>query len=291
MYKTFRGWERDIGIRASLTELIKLAKATGFEGVEIDIQEAAELARERGLEYIKNLFADAHILPAGWPLTMVNWHAEEKTYQEGLSQLPSFAEFGQWLGCTRVLSVVLPYSDELPFKENFEFHVTRLQSIAEILKDYDCRLGLEYIGSKIAHAGHKYEFIRNMEGLLDLCDSIGTGNVGLLLDSWHWYTAQETLNDLRQLNTKDIVYIHVNDAPNDVPFDQLGEGPRCIPGETGVINLVGFLKCLREIKYDGPVAPEPNHRFCDKVRRMSALEAARALSEALNKLWREAGLC
>jgi len=62
---------------------------------------------------------------------------------------------------------------------------------------------------------------------------------------------------------------------------------RCLPGETGVINLVGFLKALRDIGYNGPVTPEP---FSEKVNRMEPEEAVKVTGEALKRVWELAGL-
>jgi len=62
---------------------------------------------------------------------------------------------------------------------------------------------------------------------------------------------------------------------------------RCLPGETGVINLVGFLKALRDIGYNGPVTPEP---FSEKVNRMGPEEAVKVTGEALKRVWELAGL-
>ena len=289
MYKSFRGWKRDIGVSASLVQQVDLAKTAGFEGVEVNIWEAAKLAENKGIEYLRRIFADNAILPAGWPLT-VNWRGNESTYHKNLTELEHFAEVGQRLGSFRVVSGIAPFSDERPFKENFDWHIERLRPIAEILKKHSCRLGLEYIGSQLTRSGHKHEFIHNIEGTLELCSAIGTGNVGLLLDSWHWYTARETLKDIQELTGEQVVYVHINDAPKDVHFDQLGEGPRCIPGETGLIDLVGLLECLRDIDYDGPVVPEPDHRFCDQLKKISAPEAARVLSEAMDNLWAKSDL-
>ena len=53
-----------IGIRMALPDALKLAAATGFEGLELDIGEAADLAEQRGVEYMKDLFASA---------TMARW--------------------------------------------------------------------------------------------------------------------------------------------------------------------------------------------------------------------------
>jgi len=274
-----------IGIRASLPEALKMAKAADFQGAEININEVAELIEERSYEYVKQLFADNGLRPGGWGLP-VDWRKDE-LYQEGLTQLPHLAQIGNRLGCWRVFTWILPYSDERPFKENFNWHVARFKPIAAILRDYGCHLGLEFIGPKTLRTGHKYEFVYTMDGMLKLCDAIGTGNVGLLLDCWHWYTSHGTLNDLRRLSSEQVVYVHINDAPEGIPIDEQVDSVRCLPGETGVIDLVGFLKCLKEIDYDGPITPEP---FSQKVRQMPAPEAVKVTGEALNRVWHAAGL-
>jgi sugar phosphate isomerase/epimerase len=51
--------------------------------------------------------------------------------------------------------------------------------------------------------------------------------------------------------------VHVNDAPADVPIEQQVDTVRALPGETGMIDIVGFLQALQVIGYDGPVVPEP----------------------------------
>ena len=48
---------------------------------------------------------------------------------------------------------------------------------------------------------------------MDLAAAIGTGNVGLLLDAWHLYTGGGSIDDLDKITAKDVVVVHVNDAP------------------------------------------------------------------------------
>ena len=119
--------------------------------------------------------------------------------------LPRQAEFALELGCTRTSTWILPASDELSFYDNFEFHVSRLRPAAQILGDYGCRFGLEFIGPKTLRTPRKYNFVHTMDGMLALCAAIGTGNVGLLLDSWHVYTAHVTLDDVHKLTRDDVV--------------------------------------------------------------------------------------
>jgi len=102
----------------------------------------------------------------------------------------------------------------------------------------------------------KYPFIWTQDGMLELARAIGP-NVGLLVDCWHWYTSHGTVEDLKRLSVKDIVYVHVNDAPLGLEVDAQVDNVRCLPGETGVIDIAGFLSAIREAGYDGPVIPEP----------------------------------
>jgi sugar phosphate isomerase/epimerase len=275
-----------IGIRATTSEALALAELSGFQGIDLNIGEAAKLADEPGIEAVRAMFETDGLRPGGWGLP-VNWRAEEAGFRESLEGLPRFARVGQALGCTRVVQWIPPASDELPFRENFDWHVARFRPICEILKDHGCSLGLEFIGPKTLRAKAKHEFIYTMGGMLELCDAIGTGNVGLLLDCWHWYTSHGTLDELKRLRPEQVVYVHVNDAPAGVPIDEQVDNVRCLPGETGVIELAPFLRILKEIGYDGPVTPEP---FSQRVNQMPPAEAARATGEALLKVWRAAGL-
>ena len=84
-----------------------------------------------------------------------------------------------------------------------------------------------------------------------------------------------------------IVHVHVNDAPARVANDDQIDNVRCLPGETGVIDLPGFLRTLEVAGYDGPVTPEP---FSQRVREMPAEDAARTTATALRGAWHAAGL-
>jgi sugar phosphate isomerase/epimerase len=126
-----------------------------------------------------------------------------------------------------------------------------------------------------------------MDAMLALGAAIGTGNVGLLLDVWHCYTAHVTLDDLKQLSKEDVVYVHINDAPAGIDTDDQIDNVRALPGETGVIPLPEIVGILNDIGYDGPVTPEP---FSKKLNEMAPEEAACTISKMLDKIWSEAGL-
>ncbi len=116
--------------------------------------------------------------------------------------------------------------------------------------------------------------------------AIGTGNVGLLFDVWHWYTCRATLDDVKKLSKADVVYVHINDAPAGIdPFDQI-DTVRCLAAETGVIPITELMHILRDIGFDGPVTPEP---FSKAINNMEPEDAAKATIASLNKVWEQAG--
>jgi len=50
----------------------------------------------------------------------------------------------------------------------------------------------------------------------ELILDIGAPNLGIVLDSWHWYCAGETIDDLMTLNNQDIVAVDLNDARSGI---------------------------------------------------------------------------
>lgn len=275
-----------IGVKGSVEELIQLASQGGFQGLDIGIQAAADLVAERGVAEVKALFETAHVKVGAWGLP-VNWNGPEDAYQEGLKNLTKLAEVAAQLGATRCAQWIPCASDTLKFRENFRFHITRLKPIAEVLKDHGCSIGLEFIGPQTLRIDKPYGFIYTMNGMLALAEAIGTGNVGLLLDAWHWYTQLGTVSDLMALTPEDVIHVHVNDAPAGVEITDQIDNKRALPSETGVIDLVAFLKAMKAIGYEGPVSPEP---FSQRVRELPAEQAIAETHAGLDKAWQAAGL-
>ena len=46
----------------------------------------------------------------------------------------------------------------------------------------------------------RFPFVHTMAEMKELIAEIGRDNVGLVLDSWHWYTAGETDADMKALS-------------------------------------------------------------------------------------------
>jgi sugar phosphate isomerase/epimerase len=226
------------------------------------------------------------VRPGSWGFPL-EYRRDEAAWRQGLAALPKQAKLAAQLGCFRTATWIVPCDDERNFLANFDFHVARLKPAAHILKDYGHRLGLEFIGPKTLRKSKKYGFVYTMDGMRALGAAMGAGNVGLLLDIWHLYTSHGANDDVRELISEDIVVVHVNDAPVGIPVDEQLDQVRMLPGETGVLDIAGFLQALHDIGYDGPVTAEP---FSQRVRALPPAEAVRETAAAMRKVWKAAGL-
>ena len=278
-----------LGIRGlPLSEAIALARDAGFAGLSFDSRAAAQIIDEQGLAAVQEQFARAGVKPALWNLP-VAWR-DDHQWETDLRELPRLASAARDLGATRTATYMPSGSDHRSFQENFDWHVTRLRPITEVLRDEGCRFGIEFLGPKTYRAAFRHEFIYTLDGVMELIAAIGTGNVGVMLDSWHLYTSGGSLADLKRLTNQDVVVVHVNDAPAGIERDEQIDTVRTLPMETGVIDLVGFMRAVQEMGYDGPVMPEP---FSQRINDLAATDpqaAAREAARSMDALWRAAGL-
>jgi len=276
-----------IGVAAgTLQQSLAAAKIGGFEGVEFSPREIAGIIETSGVESARDLFAEAGLKPAGWGLP-TDWRGSTESWRQGLEELPRLAGAAAAIGCPRSMTWIMPCSDERPFEENYRFHIERFTPIAAILADHGCSLGLEFIGPRTLRESKRYPFVHTMPEMLEMGREIGP-NVGLLLDCWHWYTSHGTETDLRALRPEQVVYVHVNDAPQGIAIDEQLDGVRCLPGETGVIDIVAFLRSLQAIGYDGPVTPEPFKK--DLADLPADEERLKVVGASMDKIFSIAGI-
>lgn len=267
-----------IGVNAAQLEAIELAARHGFESVAPDAEFLASLDKT-GCEMLAAQLRQSGIVwgVAGLP---VDFRRDEQTYQDGLRRLPGLAKGMQLCGVDRVGTWLKPFHEDLTYMANFRQHTRRLSEIAKILGDHGQRFGLEYVGPKTLWASSRYGFVHSMAETKELIAETGQANMGFVLDSWHWYTANETVSDLRTLSNSDIVACDLNDAPKGLAVDQQIDSQRELPAATGVIDVKAFLGALVEIGYDGPVRSEP---FNASLNALDNEQACAATSAAMRK--------
>ncbi|MEA5457018.1 sugar phosphate isomerase/epimerase [Sinomonas sp. JGH33] len=87
---------------------------------------------------------------------------------------------------------------------------------------------------------------------LELIEASGAGNVGLLVDVWHFFNTGAKLSFLDHLECSRIAAVQLNDGPrvhND--FLQQARRARMLPGQ-GELGVHGLLERLLALGYTGP---------------------------------------
>jgi sugar phosphate isomerase/epimerase len=284
----------DLALDVPLEEGLKLAQVGGFRALDLatpdctgrPIHSVLQEVEHTSVEEINGKFDDAGVKPGAWWLP-VEFRNDDATYQADLQKLPRWAEVTQQLHSHCCITWLWPYSDTLDYKANLAQHVARLRSVGQVLGEYGCQLGLEFIGPATMRAGHRHEFINTLDGILDLIDRLNLENVGLLLDSWQWYTSQGTIDDLAKLTAEQVSYIHLADAPLGRHLNEQMDEERELPGSTGVVDVVGFLKQLDRIGFDGPVSAEP---YNAELNASPPFDRVRTASKSLTSMFQLAGI-
>ncbi len=269
-----------IGVKANQEQALEYAVKYSFDSITpslgefenksaLQIRQWLQTMKDRGIRYGTS----------GLP---VDYRRDEDRFRGHLGRLGKQAGILKQLGVKRMATWITPGHNELTYLQNFAQHKRRLGEVAKVLKDHDIRLGLEFVGPRTSRARNRFPFICTQHGMMELADAIGTGNVGLLLDSWHWYTSHGTVQELLGLSAADVVHVHVNDAPAGIDVDQQMDNRRKLPVTTGVIDLKGFINALVKIGYDGPVECEP---FDQELRNAEDGAALQKTIEPLNRLW------
>jgi sugar phosphate isomerase/epimerase len=265
-----------IGVKAGPREAVALALAHGFEAVE----PATDFLMGLGDADLKAFRESMKGLAWGVAGLPVEFRGDVAKFESTLEGLPRRAAALKRAGVDRVSTWLSPSHNDLPREQNFERHVKRLGAAAKVLREHGMRLGLEYVGTPSLRKGRAHPFIYNMKQTRELIDAIGTGNIGLVLDSWHWWTAGESEADLLSLRNSDVVSVDLNDAPAGIPVDQQQDGQRELPSATGVIPVATFVNALQRIGFDGPVRAEPFNR---RLNEMDDQPACAATIVALKK--------
>jgi sugar phosphate isomerase/epimerase len=287
-------------------EQARLAARVGYAGIDW----AFGPARAAGVDATRALFAELNIrativnLPMQGPLG-----GDEAAFKAQLPKLAEDAAFCAAIGC-RSLQLVLPATTGGPTKEErWKVVRDRLAAISEVLVKHDVRLGLEFLGplvfrTRVGGGGRgrgggtpvdpnappppppapPVPFVWTLAEAVKLGTESGP-NVGVTLDAWHWYHSGGTVADILATPASRIIHVHVSDA-RQMPPEEVQDNMRLLPGE-GIIDLVGFFKALRQIGYQGGVAPEtigpriPDDMAPEQSARLALEMTAAVMKKAL----------
>jgi sugar phosphate isomerase/epimerase len=146
---------------------------------------------------------------------------------------------------------------------------------AEAIADIGVGLAVEPLGN--------HPLVPGPREALALINHAGHPNVGLMMDTFHYYKSGVPLADVQALPADLLRVVHINDC-EDLPRDQLTDGHRLYMGE-GVIPILDMLRAVADNGYAGPVSVEIFRReYWSRPALQIAQESKASLDTVLAQL-------
>jgi 2-keto-myo-inositol isomerase len=218
-----------------LEEIITACGAARFSGIEIDLNHLEAAAERSSISEVKSRLHDSNLQPASLMAFDLAPLAEDDTAIERLKRGIEAAE-------ELDVPLLLVYcATNIPPGMNPE--AAREKAINRT-KDYarlagSIKIGLEPIG--------RTTLMGRPEDALEIASQAAAPNVGIVMDTFHFYRAGVT--DISPYPLDEFLMVHVNDAEN-LPIEKLTDANRLHLG-LGILPLEQYLSVLSERKYTG----------------------------------------
>ena len=225
-----------------LLKKIELVAEAGFEGIELWINDIYDFIGRGGeVADIEKALAD-HGLFVPSVIAIRQWgDMDGWEYQLVLDEARRRFALGSRLGAKFIVATP-------PLEQEGQKHLPgRYKDLLQIGREEGIKPTFEYIS-----------FFKSVYKLTDawrIVQAADDSDATLILDAFHNWNSDSTLDELRQIPADRISHYHIDDAhPDKAPCTQK-DPDRVMLGE-GQIDLAAEIAVLREIGYEGTVSLE-----------------------------------
>lgn len=229
-------------MRADLDEDIRAAAAAGFDCLEIWAAKLRKyLAAGRTTGDLKASLA-AHGL-APYSINSI----ERVTFREGagrealLAECEELSRAAAEIGCPYVVVVPGLLPAGATRADVIDESARVLEEMAAVAARHGVGLAFEFLGQPRCS-------VQTLELADEIVRRVGRADVGLVLDSFHFYAGGSSVESIDALDPARLFIFHINDA-EDLPREQLEDRHRLLPG-LGILPLREIVSALRRIGYD-----------------------------------------
>ena len=235
-------------MKADLPTDIRAAAAAGFELVEIWAAKLRRFLESNSPADLKALFDESGVQPLS-----IN-SIEHITFRDAGAYARIKAECEEL--CAIAATIKCPYLVVVPGKlppemtsssEIIEESVRVLRELASIAERFGVALAFEFLGEKDCS-------VQKLDLAHEIVEKVNRANIGLVVDSFHFYTGGSTIEMIDALEAKRLFIFHIDDA-EDLPREQLTDARRLLPG-LGILPLKEIIAAFRRIGYDGNASVE-----------------------------------
>jgi 2-keto-myo-inositol isomerase len=259
-------------MRADLATDLRAAKAAGFDYLEIWAAKLRAFLKERSAGELKDLFAESGISPLSINSIEHVTFRDASAYESIKRECEELSRIAAAVGCPCI--VVVP--GRLPNGTSRETVIAEsvrvLNELCDIAAAHDVSLAFEFLGQtdcSVPRLDLAHEIVRE----------VNRKDLGVVIDSFHFYAGNSTVEMIEALDPDLIQIFHINDA-EDLPRAQLEDRHRLLPG-LGILPLGEMILAFRKIGYDKVASVEI---FRPEYWERDAIELAREARAATERV-------
>lgn len=230
-------------IKADLETDIRVAAEAGYQYLEIWATKLQDFLERGHLGELRELLTAYGLRPLSInALENVTFQPSE-TYGKLQTECALLCEQASSLGCRFLVVVPSPLPPGGASRDEIKREsIEKLQSYLAIAKRHGVGLAFEFLGEPNCS-------VPDLALCYEIIEQIDNPDLGLVLDTFHFYAGGSKLEDLRRVDPDKLFVVHMNDA-EDLPKASLRDKHRLLPGQ-GVIPLQEILTSIKAIGYNG----------------------------------------
>jgi 2-keto-myo-inositol isomerase len=260
-------------MKADLPTDIRAAAAAGFDYVEIWAAKLRKFLQENSTANLKALFVESGIKPLSINSIEHATLRDDAAYAQIKAECEELSSIAEAIGCPYIVVVPgkLPPGG-LSSYEVIEKSVGVLRELASIGERHGVALAFEFLGQTDCS-------VQTLELADEIVVKVNRRNIGLVIDSFHFYAGGSTIKMIEALDPKRLFIFHINDAEN-LPRQKLTDANRLFPG-LGVLPLKEIIAAFRKIGFDANASVEI---FRPEYWERDPFEVARDAKAAVERL-------
>jgi len=223
----------------TLEQDLRAASLAKFKAVELWVSKLKDFLSKEGKKRLKELLDNLDLIaPSLCPFGGFIFCTKQE-FNKRVEELKYFLDVANYIDAKYIIVCAEGLGGK-SFEEAKQIYVSRLKKLSSIASEYGVKVALEWF--------HK------LQPAIEIVKAVNDRNVGLVIDTFHWYRGDGNLSSLREVPSDKLFFVHINDC-EDLPKERLTDRNRLFCGK-GVIPLTEILKILKEKNYEGYLSVE-----------------------------------
>lgn len=260
-------------MKADLETDICAASEARFDWLEIWASKLRAFLESYSTADLNNLFVKQNLKPYSINSIERITFRNADEHRSLLAECDALCCVASELNCPFIVVVPSPLPTGVSRSQVVEQSTRVLDELGAIAEKRDVGLAFEFLGQTDCS-------VRTLALADEIVRRVNRKNVGLVIDSFHFYTGGSTIESIAALDPDRLFIFHINDAEN-LPREQLEDRHRLLPG-LGILPLKEIIRALKSIGYDRVASveifrPEYWERDPFELAREARAAAERAL--------------